>query len=175
MMIRSILVLALLINKLQAQTGDKAGEPQIPPVQANQIPPSPVLSPEQALQSFKIAPGFRVELVASEPLVRDPVALTFDPDGRIWVVEMRGYMPNPDGIGESEPVGSIVILEDTNGDGTMDRRTVFLEGLVMPRSLALVQDGLLVAEPPHLWFYQIRDGKAVIRDARQLRAAQFSR
>src|SRR5258706_1865815 len=45
----------------------------------------------------------------------------------------------------------------------MDRRTVFLEGLVMPRSLALVQDGLLVAEPPHLWFYQIRDGKAGAR------------
>src|SRR5437867_3658972 len=155
MMIRVILMLAVLICKLQAQTGDKAGEQQIPPVPGDQIPPSPVLSPEQALQSFKITPGFRIEQVASEPLVHDPVALTFDPDGRIWVVEMRGYMPNPEGIGESEPVGSIVILEDTDGDGKMDRRTVFLEGLVMPRSVAWVRGGLVVADPPHLWFYQI--------------------
>jgi hypothetical protein len=55
------------------------------------------------------------------------------------------------------------MLEDTDGDGKMDKRTVFLDGLVMPRSLALVRDGLLVAEPPHLWFYQIRNGKAGAR------------
>ncbi len=56
------------------------------------IPPSPALSPEDALKSFQVAPGFRVELVAAEPLVVDPVTFEFDPDGRIWAVEFRGWM-----------------------------------------------------------------------------------
>lgn len=148
-------------GNLQAQNGDKkdgAGEVQIAPIPPEKIPPSPVLSAEQALKSFKLAPGFRVEIVASEPLVHDPVALTFAPDGKIWVVEMSGYMPDADGKGEDQPVGKIAVLEDTDGDGKMDKRTVFLAGLVMPRALALVRDGLLVAEPPHLWFCRDTDG-----------------
>ncbi len=110
------------------------------------------------MKTFKLAPGFRIELVASEPLVEDPVAVAFDPDGRIWVVEMRGFMPDVDGKGEDQPVGRIVVLEDTDGDGKMDKRTVFADGLVMPRALCLVRDGLLVAEPPMLWFMRDTDG-----------------
>ena len=81
------------------------------------------------MKTFKVAPGFRIELVASEPLVEDPVAIAFDPDGRIWVVEMRDFMPDVDGKGEDQPVGRIVVLEDTDGDGKMDKRTVFADGL----------------------------------------------
>ncbi|MBI3882260.1 MAG: c-type cytochrome [Verrucomicrobia bacterium] len=135
-----------------AQQGDKKGEEQKSPVPANLIPPAPVLTPEQELKTFKIQKGFRIELVAAEPLVQDPVQIVFDPAGRMWVVEMRGYMPNVDGKGEDAPIGDIVILEDTNHDGKMDKRTVFLEGLVMPRAISLVRDGVLVAEPPRLWF-----------------------
>ncbi|MCS1407489.1 MAG: Cytochrome c-552 [Verrucomicrobia subdivision 3 bacterium] len=122
------------------------------------VPPAPVLSPEEALESFTVPPGFRVELVASEPLVGDPVEIEFDPDGRLWVVEMRGYMPNPDGTNETDPVGRIVVLEDDDGDGRMDRNTVFLDQLVMPRALAVLKDGVLVAEPPNLWFCKDFDG-----------------
>ncbi len=149
-------------TELLAQNGDaKDGanpEKQIAPVPPEKIPPAPVLTPEQALKSFKIVPGFRIELVASEPLVHDPVAITFGPDGRIWVLEMSGFMPDADGKGEDQPVGKIAVLEDTNGDGKMDKRTVFLDGLVMPRALSLVRGGLLVAEPPRLWFCQDTDG-----------------
>ncbi|MGI9183335.1 MAG: DUF7133 domain-containing protein, partial [Longimicrobiaceae bacterium] len=78
---------------------------------------SPVLSPAEALKTFSLPPGYRIELVAAEPLVQDPVALDFDADGRLYVVEMRGYMPNVEAEGEDRPVGKIVVLEDTNGDG----------------------------------------------------------
>src|SRR5271170_6298472 len=144
MLFRILFCLLVLVSVGKAQNGDKAGEVQKPPDVV--VPPSPALSPEEALKSFKLAPGFRIELVASEPLVEDPVAIAFDPGGRIWVVEMRGFMPNVDGTGEDQPVGRIVVLEDTDGDGKMDKRTVFADGLVMPRALCLVRDGVLVAE-----------------------------
>ncbi len=156
MLFRILFCSLLLVSIGQAQQGDKPGELQKPPTFA--VPPSPALSPEEALKTFKLAPGFRIELVASEPLVEDPVAVAFDPDGRIWVVEMRGFMPDVDGKGEDQPVGRIVVLEDTDGDGKMDKRTVFADGLIMPRALCLVRDGVLVAEPPMLWFMRDTDG-----------------
>src|SRR4051812_1144681 len=67
--------------------------------------PVPFLSPQDAAKTFNLPDGFRAEVVASEPMVQHPVAMTFDPDGRIWVVEMRGYMPTPEGKGEDQPNG----------------------------------------------------------------------
>ena len=78
---------------------------------------SPALPPDRAIQTLVVPPGFRVELIASEPMVEDPVAIDIDADGRIWVVEMRGYMPTPTARGEREPVGRIVVLDDTDDDG----------------------------------------------------------
>jgi putative membrane-bound dehydrogenase-like protein len=154
-------VLVLAVNcafNLFAQDGDKEGEAQTPRVPKESIPPAPALTPDQALKTFKLQSGFRIELVAGEPLVRDPIQIAFDPDGRIWVVEMRGFMPNIDGAGETNKVGAVAVLEDTDGDGKMDKRTVFLDGLVMPRALALVRGGALVAEPPNLWFCRDTNG-----------------
>jgi glucose/arabinose dehydrogenase len=133
-----------------AQNGDKKGEAQVARVPKERIPPAPPLSPDEALTRFKLQPGYRIELVAAEPMVDTPVVLQFDPDGRLWVVEMRGFMPDADGIGEDQPVGRIVILDDTDGDGRADARKVFLDGLIMPRALLLVHGGALVGEPPNL-------------------------
>ncbi|MEY4818342.1 MAG: hypothetical protein RLZZ23_1115, partial [Verrucomicrobiota bacterium] len=140
----------------------KAGEAQVPIVPANLIPPSPPLTAEEALRSFKVAPGYRIELVAEAPLVRHPTVLQFAPDGRLWVVEMTGYMENFDGTTEDQPKGSVVVLTDTDGDGRMDQRTVFLDNIILPRALILHRDGALVGAPPHLWFCRDTngDGKA---------------
>jgi putative membrane-bound dehydrogenase-like protein len=121
-------------------------------------PPAPALSPEVALKTFTLAPGFRMELVAAEPLIQDPVVIAFDADGRVWAAEMTSYMPDAYGHGEDKPDGRIVILEDTDGDGRLDKRSVWLDGLVLPRALLPLRDGALVGAPPNLWFWRDTDG-----------------
>ncbi len=158
---------------LLAQSGDKAGETQVERVPADRIPPAPVLSPADQIRSFRLPPGFHAEVVAAEPLVATPVAAQFDHRGRLWVVEMSGYMRNPEGTGEGEPVGSVVILTDTDGDGRMDQRTDFLDKLVMPRSVMLFRDGALIAEPPRLWFARDTDGDGRC-DSRELVAEDYA-
>jgi mono/diheme cytochrome c family protein/glucose/arabinose dehydrogenase len=155
------LVLAGFTTVGFAQIGDNAdkpGAPQVPLVSADKIPPAPALTPEQALRSFALMPGFNLELAAAEPLVQDPVAMTFGPDGRMWVVEMRGYMADLDGNGEDAPVGRVVVLTDRDGDGRYDESQVFVDNLVLPRAIALVGDGVLIGAPPELAFWRDTDG-----------------
>ena len=156
----AVLVTCLLASVVSAQQGDKSGEVQAPRIPKEKIPLAPPLPPTEALKQFKMQPGLRIELAASEPMVEVPTVIQFDPDGRLWVLEMRGFMPNPDGIGETNATGRISILEDTDGDGRMDRKKIFLDGLVMPRALLLVHGGALVCEPPQLWFYPNHNDKA---------------
>lgn len=151
------LIAAVAALAAWAQSGDKRGEVQKSRVPAEIIPPSPPLAPEEALKKFRLAPGFRIQTFAHEPAVQVPIALQFDPAGRTWVLEMRGFMPNAEGSGEEKPVGRISILEDADGDGMAEKSKVFLDGLVMPRAFLLVQGGLLVAEPPALWFYPVEN------------------
>jgi mono/diheme cytochrome c family protein/glucose/arabinose dehydrogenase len=124
--------------------------------------PVPVLSAEDAIKTMKLPSGFRMEVVACEPMIEHPVQARFDADGRLWVVEMRSYMPNVQGKGESQPTGRISILEDTDGDGLMDKVTVFMDHLVLPRAVCPVRGGALVAVPPNLLFCRDTngDGKA---------------
>ena len=90
---------------------------------------------------YKITDGFEVQIAAREPLIEAPVAMDFDNKGRMWVVEMRGFMPDIDGKGERDRVGRISVLTDTNNDGMMDSSIVYLDSLIMPRALALVKGG----------------------------------
>lgn len=127
MIFRFITCLGLASATLLAHNGDKPGEAQSIRISAEKIPPAPQLSPEDAIKKFRVPAGFEVQLVASEPLIEAPIVAQFDPDGRLYVLEMRGFMPNPDGKGEEAPNGRISILEDTNGDGKMDKRTIFID------------------------------------------------
>lgn len=114
---------------------------------------------EISTAEFILKEGFEIECVASEPLLNSPVAMTFDGEGRIWVVEMPGYMRDIDGSDEKLPDGRIVILEDNNHDGRMDTRNVFIDNLLNPRALALVYGGLLYTETPNLWWVPIDGNK----------------
>jgi mono/diheme cytochrome c family protein len=120
---------------------------------------SPVLSAQAAIDKMHVEEDFEIKLVAQEPLITAPVAMSFDRHGRIWVVQMNDYMPDTLGTGEENPTGKVVILTDTNGDGLMDDRKLFLDSLVLPRAICLIEDGILVAEPPSLWYYTIKDDK----------------
>lgn len=114
-----------------------------------------------SLNDYVLEDGFSLEVVASEPHLIAPVAIDFDDSGRIWVAEMRGYMNNMRGTDETKPVGSIKILEDLDQDGVVDHSKIFLDSLIMPRALAHVYGGLLYAEPPNLWFTEIKDDKPI--------------
>src|SRR6516165_9115907 len=112
-------------------------------------PPAGPLSPKEELATFRVPRGFRVELVAAEPQVVDPVAMAFDEDGRIFVAEMRGY-PN-EGIAEGNvSSGKVKLLEDRDGDGVYETATVYADGLRFPTAVMPWKGGLLVANAPDI-------------------------
>ena len=148
----SVSLLAVLLAPLSAWGDD---DQSINPPDEIMKKPSPVLSPEESMKTFKVEEGFEVQLVAAEPLIEDPVCMAWDADGRLWVAEMRGYMPDQFANGEEEPTGRIVVLEDTDGDGTMDTSKVFLDKIVLPRALAFAKNGLLYADYQKLYFVKI--------------------
>ncbi len=112
-----------------------------------------------SLENYKIEEGFELNVIASESLLKAPVSMDFDNKGRMWVVEMIGYMPNLEGIGEDEPNGKITILEDLDKDGVIDHSKTFLDKLVLPRALAHVYGGLLYVDGSKLWFVEIKNDK----------------
>jgi len=127
--------------------------------------PSP-LSPADAQKAFEVVPGLYVELVAAEPLVASPCAIAFDTQGRLFVAENRGY---PIGPKEGEkPAGVIALLEDTDGDGRMDKRTVFADGLTFPNGVLPWGGGLIVTCAPDVLFLKDNDGDGVADERKVL-------
>src|SRR5579885_1715391 len=129
------------------------------------IPPTGPRSPKEELATFCAAKGFRVELVAAEPDVVDPVAMAFDEDGRLFVCEMRGYPNEGRGTDPRDPkkpspiaTGRVKLLEDRDGDGIYERCTTFAEGLRFPTSVMPWKGGVIVANAPDLLYLEDTDG-----------------
>lgn len=158
-----IFIFVFLFSSLSlfSQNGDKANEKDlISSLNWKKWSPGvvPVFTPAESLAQFKVAPGFKVELVASEPMVKDPVFVDWDDEGRMWVGELRTYMRDLDGTGENERMSRVMVLEDTDQDGQMDKATAFVDDMVNVRCIAFVTDGVLVVETGGLWFCQDTDG-----------------
>ena len=121
------------------------------------------LPPAEALKAFRIEKGFRVELVACEPDVVDPIALAFDEAGRLFVAEDIDY-PFPPRPGE-KTLGRIRMLVDRDGDGRFETSTIFADNLQWPSGIAIYKGGIFVAAPPRIWYLQDTDGdgKADVR------------
>ncbi len=147
-----ILILSLFCSAGVGQTTDSLDKDY-----SAELPRFEPLSPEQAIESLEVLDGFRVELVASEPLIVDPIAFAFDARSRLFVVEMRDYSEQ-----DKEHLGRIALLTDTDGDGKMDHRSTFVDGLSWPTAVHPWRDGVIVSAPPRMtWFRDTDDdGKA---------------
>ena len=128
---------------------------------AAELPRIAPLSPTQSLERFSIADGFRLELVASEPLVADPIAVSFDADGRLYVVCMRGYSEQA-----AENLGEIRRLEDSDRDGTFDVSHRFAQGLSWPTGVLCWAGGVYVCVAPDILFLRDTDGDGTADERR---------
>jgi putative heme-binding domain-containing protein len=124
---------------------------------AQDRPPGPALSPQEAMAKMQLPPGFRVELVAAEPDVVNPTAMTFDDRGRIWVCESIEYPRKNPGVGRDR----VNILEDTDGDGRFEKTTIFKDGLNIPCGVAIGNGGVYVTNSPDILFLRDTNGDDV--------------
>src|SRR5688500_12701959 len=134
--------------------GTSAAEP---PVSASELPRVPATEPAKALSTFQLRPGIKLELVAAEPLVVDPIAMCFDEDSRLFVVEMRDYSERRD-----ERLGRIRMLEDADSDGRFEKSAIFAENLPWPTAPIWFDGGLFVGSTPDILYLKDtnNDGKA---------------
>jgi putative membrane-bound dehydrogenase-like protein len=146
------------------------------PVAAQPIPhgqdaaPNAPQTAAAAVKAMTVPPGFTVEVVAAEPEIVNPVAMTFDERGRAWITESLEYPRRQAGPGRDR----IKVLEDTDGDGRADRFTVFADGLNIPSGIAVGHGGVWVANSPDILFLQDRDGDGKA-DFREVVATGFGR
>jgi putative membrane-bound dehydrogenase-like protein len=129
--------------------------PLLVPAQQKVMEPGPK-SPDEALKTMKPRQGFKIELMASEPLVKSPIAFAWGPDGKFWVVEMGDYPLGVDGKGK--PGGRIKFLEKTKGDGPYDKVTVFMDNLPFPTGVFPWGKGVLVTCAPDIFYAEDTDG-----------------
>ncbi|KAA5544519.1 c-type cytochrome [Roseiconus nitratireducens] len=135
---------------------------------ADQLPRTPAVEPDQVLETFEVAPGYHLELVAHEPLVGSPVAVEWDADGHLFVCEMRGYSEDRD-----DAISRITRLTDEDRDGVYDSRKVFAEKLLWPTAIFPYRGGLFVVDAPDLYYFSDDDQDGVA-DSKELVFTGFS-
>ena len=113
--------------------GPQRDDPANADVDFSTRPPVLPLRPEEELAHFVMQPGYRLELVLSDPVIDEPTAVAFDGNGRMFVLEDRAYMQNADATNEKDPIGRISMHEDLDNDGVYEKHTVFVDHLVFPR------------------------------------------
>ena len=139
------IALSSLDHRAAAQQDFSAELPRIPPT-----------SPGDALKSFAVAEGFRIEQVAAEPLVTSPVAIEWDAWGRLYVCEMRGYSED-----REQAISRVSRLEDTDQDGVYETSTVYADGLLWPTAIFPFEGGLFVGDAPNIYYFKDDDGDGV--------------
>ncbi|HCN84989.1 MAG TPA: cytochrome C, partial [Sphingobacteriaceae bacterium] len=138
-------------NTVQLQR-DAAGK-----IVVNPNPSTAYLSPAESMKTIHLQKGYHIELVASEPMIKEPVAIAWDGNARMYVAELLTYMQDADAKGEQQPFSRISLLEDTNNDGKMDKSTVFVDHLLLPRMMQCVGNALLVNETNSITITSYRD------------------
>ena len=109
-------------------------------------PPYEPLPVEESLTRFRLPEGYRLEIVASEPMISEPTAIAWDGNGRMYVAQMETYMQTIDADGQDQPISRIMRLEDTDNDGRMDKSAVFVDSLLSPRMILCVGKEVFVNE-----------------------------
>jgi mono/diheme cytochrome c family protein/glucose/arabinose dehydrogenase len=140
-------------------------------------PPVRPLTPDEQAKQFWLPAGYRMEPLLSDPLIDSPAQVTFDGNGRMFVVELRGYEQTPDGVDALTPIGRISAHEDRDGDGTYEHHTVFVDGLLFPRfAMPFGANAVLTSETNHdeIWKYTDTDANGVA-DRKELFTTAFGR
>lgn len=151
-----IFLVAILFSSCQKE--EKIYKDEI--YQKPEIDPTPelvALSPEESLSKIHLPDGFKIELVANEPMVSEPIALAWDGNGRMYVAQMNTYMQDADATDENEPWSRVMLLDDTDGDGVMDKSSVFIDSLVLPRIILPLDDRVIVGVTYDRNIYSYRD------------------
>ncbi len=128
---------------------------------SDELPRIPAKSPSESLKTFSLLPGLRIDAVATEPVIVDPVAISFDESGRMFAVCMRGYSEDPDDL-----LGEVRLLEDTDHDGVFDKSSVYVDKLSWPTAVICYDGGVFIGVAPDILYCKDTDGdgKADQRD-----------
>lgn len=132
-------------------------KPAYKPAAIDHNPSFAYLPPGESMKTMHLPEGYHLQLVVSEPIIQEPVAIVWDGNGKMYVAEMRSYMQDINGTGEHFPTCRISLLEDTDGNGTMDKHSVFIDSLVLPRMMLPLDDRLVVNETYSYNMYSYRD------------------
>lgn len=154
-LISGLIAVSFLVYSCKGTGGTKDGDINTPEFNPN--PTAKYLLPEESIKTIHLPEGYHMELVASEPMIKEPVSITWDGNGKMYVAEMLTYMQDANATGEQVPRSRISLLEDTDNDGKMDKRTIFVDSLLLPRMLQTVGHELLVNETNTIDIYSYKD------------------